>query len=91
MKSALSLALVVCVVASSLPVDAQEQTDTPGSLAQTVAPDATQLTAPNAQSRFADARLVTRTSGGHVKEARGRTTAHILPPDLLRNSPLLRQ
>ena len=87
MKSALSLALVVCViVASSLPVDAQEQTETPGSLAQTVTLDATQLTAPNAQSRFADARLVTRTSDGHVKEVMGQTTAHILPPDLLRTA-----
>ena len=72
-------------MASSLPVDAQEQTENPVSLAQTVAPDATRLTAPNAQSRFADARLATRTSGGHVKEAMGRTTAHILPPASLRN------
>jgi hypothetical protein len=50
-----------------IPVWAQE----PGPIGQTIAPEATRLTAQNAESRFADARRIIRKAGGRVEEAKG--------------------
>ena len=83
MKSALSFTLVASIVMASLPVGAQEVTpvslDTldkivpavPSSLAQATVRSATPVISPHAESRFPDARLVSRHAGGQVDEVTG--------------------
>ncbi len=66
MKSVLPLTLVY-LLASMIPVWAQE----PRPIGQPIAPEATRLTALHAESRFADARRITRKRGGRVEEAKG--------------------
>lgn len=67
MKSALSLGLIICLLASMTPASAQE----PNPIGHPIAPEAAKLTALNAQSRFADARRVTPKGDGRVEEAKG--------------------
>jgi hypothetical protein len=67
MKSALFLTSIICQLAATTPVWSQA----PHPAGQILAPDATRRTAPNAGSRFADARRVIPKGGGRVEEFKG--------------------
>jgi hypothetical protein len=84
MKSVISLTVAAAVVLTSLALDAQEATPTSGSpqlnkigpavstsLAQATAPATTQVSSPNTESRFPNARLVRKRVGGDLDEVVG--------------------